>query len=111
FEFAVTAVNRLRPTFVIITGDLVNRAGDAAQIAEYRRIVAKISPSIPVYNVAGNHDVGNMPTPATVAEYEKVFGPDHFTFRHDGLIGIVLNSTVIHTPQQVSDRYLEQERW
>ena len=42
FEFAVTAVNRLRPAFVVITGDLVHKPGDAAQIAEYRRIAGKI---------------------------------------------------------------------
>src|SRR5882762_2405394 len=75
FEFAVAAVNRLRPAFVVITGDLVNRAGDAPQIAEYRRIVANIDPAIPVHPVAGNHDIGNIPTPATIAAYTSVFGP------------------------------------
>jgi 3',5'-cyclic AMP phosphodiesterase CpdA len=63
FEFSVAAVNRLKPAFVVITGDLVNKPGDAAQIAEYRRIVGKIDRSIPVYNIAGNHDVENEPTP------------------------------------------------
>src|SRR5258708_2358804 len=72
FEFAVVAINRLRPAFVVITGDLVNKAGDPAQIAEYRRIAAKIDASIPVHHLAGNHDVGNMPTPVTVAAYTKI---------------------------------------
>src|ERR1044071_7311783 len=49
FEFAVATVNRLRPKFVVITGDLVNKPGDAAQIAEFKRISAKIDRSIPVY--------------------------------------------------------------
>src|SRR5881394_1427075 len=40
FEFAVANVNRLHPAFVVITGDLVNKPGDADQIAEFRRIVA-----------------------------------------------------------------------
>jgi 3',5'-cyclic AMP phosphodiesterase CpdA len=52
FEFAVATLNRLRPAFVVITGDLVNKPGDVSQIAEYRRVVAKIDPSIPVHNVA-----------------------------------------------------------
>ena len=55
FEFAVATVNRLRPAFVVITGDLVNQPGDAAQIAEYQRIVRRVDSTIPVYNVAGNH--------------------------------------------------------
>src|SRR5215208_5187450 len=48
FEFAVANVNRLRPAFVVITGDLVNKPGDAAQISEYLRIVGKIDTAIPV---------------------------------------------------------------
>src|SRR6185295_9979592 len=42
FEFAVATINRLRPKFVVITGDLVNKPGDAAQIAEFKRIAAKV---------------------------------------------------------------------
>jgi 3',5'-cyclic AMP phosphodiesterase CpdA len=111
FEFAVTAVNRLRPAFVVITGDLVHKPGDAAQIAEYRRIAGKIDGSIPVYHIAGNHDVENAPTPESLAAYRKIFGPDRYTFRHQGLVGIVLNSSVIHTPEKAAAELAEQERW
>ena len=111
FEFAVTAVNRLRPAFVVITGDLVHKPGDPAQISEYRRILAKIDRSIPVYNIAGNHDVENAPTPESLAAYRKIFGPDRYTFRHQGLVGIVLNSSVIHTPEKAAAELVEQERW
>src|ERR1051325_11469402 len=81
FEFAVATINRLRPAFVVITGDLVNKPADAAQIAEFKRIVAKVDPAIPVHNVAGNHDLENVPTTATVNAYTNQFGPDHYTFR------------------------------
>jgi 3',5'-cyclic AMP phosphodiesterase CpdA len=111
FELAVNAVNRLRPAFVVVTGDLVHKPGDAAQIAEYRRIIGKIDPSIPVYNVAGNHDVENVPTAASLAAYGKLFGPDRYTFRHGGLVGIVLNSSLIHSPALAADALNAQERW
>jgi serine/threonine-protein phosphatase CPPED1 len=111
FEFAVATINRLRPAFVVITGDLVNKAGDAAQIAEFQRIVAKVDSAIPVYNVVGNHDVENVPTPATVAAYTNQFGPDRYTFRRGGFVGIVLNSIVIHSPQETMNQFGEQERW
>jgi 3',5'-cyclic AMP phosphodiesterase CpdA len=111
FEFAAATVNRLRPAFVVITGDLVNKPGDAGQIAEYRRIVGKIDPSIRVYDVAGNHDVENVPTPASLASYTNVFGRDYYTFRHRGFVGIVLNSCLIHSPQQTADQFADQERW
>src|ERR1035441_9867563 len=62
FEFFIANVNRLKPQFVVVTGDLTNKADDADQIAEYHRIVRKLDASIKVYNVAGNHDVRNEPT-------------------------------------------------
>jgi len=57
FEFAIATANRLRPQFIVITGDLVNQAGNALQIAEFHRIAAKLNAGIKLYNVAGNHDV------------------------------------------------------
>jgi 3',5'-cyclic AMP phosphodiesterase CpdA len=111
FEFAVATVNRLRPAFVIITGDLVNKSGDAAQIAEFHRVSAKFDQAIPVYNVVGNHDIENVPTPETIAAYTNGFGTDRYTFRRGGFIGIVLNSVVIHSPQKTMDQFAEQEQW
>ena len=58
FEFAIATANRLKPAFVVVTGDLVNRPGDEVQIAEYKRIAARIDPAVRLYSVPGNHDVG-----------------------------------------------------
>ncbi len=110
-EFAVAAANRLKPRFVIVTGDLVNHAGDAAQIAEYQRIVKKLDPAIHVYAVAGNHDVGNVPTAAGLAEYRKHFGADYYSFREGPLYGIVLDSVLYHSPQSVPDELRRQQAW
>src|SRR5438046_8050564 len=54
FEFAIATANRLKPAFVVITGDLINDSGNAAQTAEFKRIAAKLDPAIKLYNVAGN---------------------------------------------------------
>jgi 3',5'-cyclic AMP phosphodiesterase CpdA len=110
-ELAVATVNRLRPAFVVVTGDLVNQPGDAAQIAEYQRIIRQVAAGIPVHHVAGNHDVENVPTPANLATYTAEFGSDRYTFRHAGFTGIVLNSVVIHSPQQTTNELAAQERW
>jgi DNA repair exonuclease SbcCD nuclease subunit len=56
FEFAIANANRLKPMFVVITGDLINDAKSAAQATEYERISAKLDPKIRLYSVAGNHD-------------------------------------------------------
>lgn len=110
-EFAVATVNRLKPAFVIVTGDLVNKPGDGAQIAEYRRVLAKVDPAIPVYHVAGNHDIENEPTAASLAAYRAVFGKDYYTFSAGPLLGIVLNSTIVHSPMHVADELAAQDRW
>ncbi len=111
YEFAVATVNRLKPSFVIILGDLVNKAGDAEQIREFKRISAKIDPSITVYNLPGNHDVARQPTPESLEAYRKNFGPDYYSFKAGPVYGIVLNSTLIHSPQKAQDEYEKQLLW
>jgi 3',5'-cyclic AMP phosphodiesterase CpdA len=111
FELAIATMNRWRPAFVVITGDLVNKAGDAPQIAEYLRITRKLNPAIPLYSVAGNHDVENEPTPASVAAYVRHLGPDRYSFVSGSLAGIVLNSSLIHTPAKAPALYEAQLAW
>ena len=111
FEFAIATANRLHPAFVIITGDLINKAGDAGQTAEFHRIATQLDPSIPLYNVAGNHDVMNTPTPASLASYVKNFGPDHYVFHYRNFTGIILNSSVIDSSVNVPKQAAAQEAW
>jgi 3',5'-cyclic AMP phosphodiesterase CpdA len=111
FEFAVANINRLKPSFVVISGDLVNKPGDPAQIAEFHRIAAKVDPKIPIYNVVGNHDIENIPTTNTIVAYTNAFGRDFYAFRHGKFVGVVLNSIVIHSPQKTEGHLQWQERW
>src|SRR3954470_16866835 len=111
FEFAVATINRLKPAFVVITGDLVNKAGDAKQIAEFHRIAAKVDSKIRVSTIPGNHDLENLPTAATISTYTNEFGQDFYSFRHDGFVGIVLDSTVIHSPKETTNHLEAQEQW
>ena len=111
YEFAIATANRLKPPFVIVCGDLVNKPGDMAQIREYKRISAKLDPSIRLYHVAGNHDVGNQPTPALLDLYRGQFGPDYYGFREGPVYGIVLNSSLIHSPQDAPEAYEKQQTW
>jgi 3',5'-cyclic AMP phosphodiesterase CpdA len=110
-EFAVATANRLRPAFVMVTGDLVNKTGDGAQIAEYQRILGRLDPAIRAYHIPGNHDVGNEPTPESVAAYTKRFGPDHFSFAVGSFVGIAIDSCLIHAPQNVKAEAEQQDQW
>lgn len=109
FERFIAIANRLKPAFVVVTGDLVNRAGDAQQIREYQRISAKLDKSIPLHNVAGNHDFNT--TAASLAAYRKQYGPDWYTFRHGSTAFFVLNSTLMFAPGELSGEAAKQEAW
>ncbi|MBV4358450.1 metallophosphoesterase [Pinibacter aurantiacus] len=111
FEKAIQKANRLHPAFVIVTGDLVHKTLDAAQIDEYKRIAARLDSDIPLYNVPGNHDVGNEPTPKDVDGYNAAFGPDYYTFHCGNMLGIVLNSNYLHSPEKAMDKAKAQEEW
>lgn len=111
FEFAIANLNRLHPRFVVICGDLVNRTGDPAEVAEYKRVLQKLDPSIPVYTVVGNHDIGNIPTPKTLDGYHAAFGRDYYTFSQGDILGIVLDSSLIQEPQKDPAAATQQEKW
>src|SRR5688572_1686756 len=111
YEFVVANINRLRPRFVVICGDLINKVGDPVQTAEYLRITGKIDKSIPVYAVAGNHDVGNEPTAETLAYYRQQFGADRYSFVQGSLYGIVLNSGLVSGPAKAQAEAAQQEVW
>lgn len=111
FQEAVAHANRLEPAFVVITGDLVNKPGDPAQIAELRRIASQIHSHIPLYWVAGNHDIGNVPSPASLAAYREIFGPDWYSFAWGNWRFVVLNSTIVHRPDSVEAELARQWTW
>jgi 3',5'-cyclic AMP phosphodiesterase CpdA len=111
FEMAIATANRLRPAFVVITGDLVNKPLDRAQVDEFERIAGRLDTRIPLYRIAGNHDVENVPTPESVAAYVKRQGRDYYAFRHGPVTGIVLNSSVIHSPSKAPALLDAQRAW
>ena len=111
FEKAISEANRLKPAFVVVTGDLINKPFDAPQMAEYKRIIKQLDPSIPLYSVPGNHDVGNVPMPNDITKYRSSFGKEYYTFTYGNMLGIVLNSTYLHSPQNVPEEAKEQETW
>jgi serine/threonine-protein phosphatase CPPED1 len=110
-ETVITAANKLHPAFVIVCGDLINKPEDQAQIDGYLRSIRRLDPQIPLYNVAGNHDVGNAPTPSLLAAYHRIFGPDHYSFRVDDLEGIVLDSQLISNSSKALEEALQQKAW
>lgn len=109
YEKAVVEINRLNPDFVVITGDFVNDQNSAAQINEFKRITAKIKPSIPVYYSPGNHDIGQVPTNESLEKYKKNYGSDRFSFRYKGSSFIGFNTGLIKAKIEKPEK--EQFDW
>lgn len=109
WEFVIASANRLKPAFVVVSGDLTNKTGDADEIAEYKRINAKLNSSIHLYSVPGNHDVGNDPTPESLAAFRKNYGKDYYAFDEGPVHGIVLNSNLMKAPAKVASEAAAQE--
>ena len=53
FQQAVRQINELKPSFVVICGDLVNEAGEKS-FADFNQIKAGFQ--VPCYCASGNHD-------------------------------------------------------
>lgn len=111
FRQAIQAANRLKPAFVVICGDLVNKPGDPAQIAAFKRLMGEFSGEFPIHLVSGNHDVTGAPTPESLAAYRGTFGPDRYTFDHAGTRFLVLNSTILVSGAHVGEEVAAQEQW
>ena len=114
-EAAVAHINRLKPRFAIICGDLVHPPpgtdGYDAKVAEFTSIFSRIDPSIPLVCVAGNHDLGNTPDAGSLAAYRKRFGDDYFGFWAGGVRCLVINSTLYHDPSKAAEEQKQQEAW
>lgn len=102
---AVEEVNRIRPAFAIVCGDLVDtyapgeRGGKpvdesdrAKQEADFKRVMQGIDDSIPLMCVCGNHDIGNRPNSLTIKRFTEHFGDDYFVFWCHGVKCLVVNS-------------------
>lgn len=113
---AVSAINKLRPRFVVVSGDLTHASPPksyyAAQVREVRRLMARVSETIPVLYVCGNHDVCDNPTRETLNGYLRNFGADYYGFWCGGLRGLVLNTSLWwHGPPELAQRAQEQMEW
>lgn len=102
---AVEAVNRIKPACVVITGDLVNNTADEKQKEIFKRRLAEIDPTVPVFCLPGNHDERPY-TSENHAAFLTFNGYDRFSFTKDGVAFIGFDSC----PIKDGDVAAEQEQ-
>ena len=105
YEAAIASANRLKPAFVVVTGDLVQEADSPEQHAELMRITGQLRDDIPIYFTTGNCDVGNTPTRETLRVYREKFGYENYSFDAEGSHFVALNSSVCLDPSEVPDEW------
>lgn len=97
YTLAINQVNKLKPNFVVITGDLVNNRTDSNQLKAFKQITSLINKKIPVYIIPGNHDVGSKPTSETMNFYFNNYPIDKFSFTSKNVQLIGINSSLINS--------------
>lgn len=114
-EKAVEHINRLKPRFVVVCGDLTNakpfKKGYDEQVSDYKRIMSQVSEDIPLICICGNHDVGSKPSKKTIQAYESHFGSHYFSFWVGGVQCFALNSSLLFNPSKAEDLFHEQREW
>jgi 3',5'-cyclic AMP phosphodiesterase CpdA len=79
---AITSVNRSRPRFFVVMGNftkasclLSDQNEFNTQTATFRKVISRVSETIPIIFVPGSHDVGSVPSPATIQCYRRFTQP------------------------------------
>ena len=113
-------VAALAPDFVVHLGDLVQ---EYPETADYGRAMdealaqARACCPLPLYHVAGNHDVGDKPDPTMpthpvsaegLDDYHRRVGASWYSFDRGPLHGVVLNSQILNTGMPEAR---QQRRW
>lgn len=105
---AVAAINRIKPSCVVVTGDMVNNIGNTEQHAILERRMGEIDPSVPVYYTPGNHDIPEF-TPERLQFYLDFIGYDRFSFVQKDCAFIGFDSNRIRSGNAEAEE--EQYEW
>lgn len=111
YRRAVEMINEIRPAFVLIGGDLIDDPNSDDQTEEFLAITRLVDPDVEVRLVPGNHDIAPdavVPTTESITRYRDRFGPDYYTFVHDRVLFVVMNTTVIDHPELVASEWDDQ---
>ncbi len=113
----IDKINQLNPDFVLVTGDLINSAGNTTQAAEYQSYKAALSSTIPCYEVPGNHDISEPPDASKYLFWKNTFAPSvdtdannpWYSFTYGDSIFIGLDDIVLRSPFGGKD--VEEMNW
>lgn len=94
-ERIAEAVNRLRPDFVVFTGDLVQWRSDNEALEGFDQLCQLFDPEIELHFVPGNHDVGDKVDDLQVEAFVERYGEERFVHNAPSYTAIGYNTCVI----------------
>jgi 3',5'-cyclic AMP phosphodiesterase CpdA len=97
FQQAISEVNRRKPAFVVVCGDMVHNATDN-EWDELLDVAGALEPGIALHWVPGNHDIGGLSVAeakASLSRYTERLGPNYYAFQQGHASFVVLDSTAI----------------
>jgi predicted phosphodiesterase len=114
----VNGINIVNPAFVVVTGDLTDSKSNSAAIAYYKSSAAQLKPSIPMYNLPGNHDIDDAPSAASYSIWQTNFSSSGtanpwFSFTHGNNLFICLDSMILKNSSAFSPpgKNTEEMNW
>ena len=71
------------------------------QNQDFKKLWSRLHQDIALVCLCGNHDIGNRPTPRSIARFRSAFGDEYLAFWANGSYNIVLNNVlfIASTPQ------------
>jgi len=106
FRQAVLQINSLKHAFVVICGDLVDKASSNS-FADFSAARAELA--VPSYCVPGNHDIGYEPDKKSLVLYRSQIGRDYYTFSFSNDLFVCANSQFWKAPPDDESRV--HDRW
>lgn len=104
FETILAALAAEQPDFIVLLGDVV----PYPDVRRHRFLIAELAESdlaVPVFLVAGNHDV--EPPGCSMAQFEEIYGPADWQFLHGGVQFIGLGGWRDRNRTAVTRAFLE----
>ena len=118
---AVASINAMSPPprFVVVCGDLVNQypktqdgpVGQRRQVADFKEIFSHVREDIRLLCLCGNHDIGDRPNSASIAQFRERFGDDYFTFMFGGVQFVAINSQLYKDATDAAAEATAQDKW
>lgn len=106
---AIASINEFEPAFAVMCGDLIETPSNQAQITAYKESVSSLNPTIRLYNMPGNHDLGRPVAVQHIATYQEHFGPLWYDFTYGNTFFVILASDILRDPDAPMNR--EHTEW